>query len=559
MMIDTLITLLQTSPARFENEVLEFKEADNTFRVRDLGVYFSALSNEANLRGVPYALLVFGVSDDGTVKGTSFMREPGFPDKPSKGLQRLKRAVAEQTNNRITFRDIHEVEFEGKRVVAFEIPPATRGIPTQWAGAAWAREGESLAPLPLSKIDEIRSQPPADWAKQPVAGAGLVDLDPDAVERVREVLTSRYGERRGLIDALDDVELLDKAGITLRGVVTNAAFVLLGSPDRAGLFEGPVPRITWSLCEADGKVRAYEHFGPPFLMTVDDVLAKVRNERYRLLDGASSLVPREISEYDPWTLRELLGNAIAHQAYDLGRKINIEEFPDRVEVLNEGSFIPGTIETALRIGYRPAYYRNPFLCDAMLQAGMLDQNAMGIRTMCENARGRRMPLPTYDLSEEGRVRVVVYNHEIDPAFAGIVAADPELPIASLLALDQIQKGLPCDPDEQELLVARGMVERRAGGKLRLVRASGDVAVATPSASLRSDPSARPAPTLSEAIVEALRVSPLSRNRLAELLEQSYRNSSDFGDRVYRALKDLERDGKVVGEGGTRARVWRLRD
>lgn len=35
-----------------ESEVIEFKHAENNFDKRKLGKYFSALSNEANLKGV---------------------------------------------------------------------------------------------------------------------------------------------------------------------------------------------------------------------------------------------------------------------------------------------------------------------------------------------------------------------------------------------------------------------------------------------------------------------------------------------------------------------------
>ena len=45
---NTLQTLL-LSP---ENEVVEFKEAKNSFDVNELGKYFSALSNEANQRAI---------------------------------------------------------------------------------------------------------------------------------------------------------------------------------------------------------------------------------------------------------------------------------------------------------------------------------------------------------------------------------------------------------------------------------------------------------------------------------------------------------------------------
>ena len=46
-----------------ETEVVEFKWAQNSFSDEDLGQYFSALSNEANLKAVEYSWLVFGVDN----------------------------------------------------------------------------------------------------------------------------------------------------------------------------------------------------------------------------------------------------------------------------------------------------------------------------------------------------------------------------------------------------------------------------------------------------------------------------------------------------------------
>lgn len=39
--------------------------------------------------------------------------------------------------------EIYEVNMDGHRIVAFQIPPATRGIPRTWNGAAYAREDEN--------------------------------------------------------------------------------------------------------------------------------------------------------------------------------------------------------------------------------------------------------------------------------------------------------------------------------------------------------------------------------------------------------------------------------
>ncbi|MDR2971404.1 MAG: ATP-binding protein, partial [Bacteroidales bacterium] len=54
-----------------ENEVVEFKEAKSQFDKDKLGQYFSALANEANLKGQKQSWLVFGVSNNKSIVGTT--------------------------------------------------------------------------------------------------------------------------------------------------------------------------------------------------------------------------------------------------------------------------------------------------------------------------------------------------------------------------------------------------------------------------------------------------------------------------------------------------------
>lgn len=58
-----LQTLLATLIERWESEVVEFKRAGDSYSTSEIGKYFSALANEANLRNLERAWLVFGVHD----------------------------------------------------------------------------------------------------------------------------------------------------------------------------------------------------------------------------------------------------------------------------------------------------------------------------------------------------------------------------------------------------------------------------------------------------------------------------------------------------------------
>ena len=112
----------------YENEIVEFKEAKNQYHFDKIGKYFSALSNEANLNSKAVAWLVFGVKDsDKSFVNTRFRTNPA-------DLHSLKAEIANQTTNRITFREIHEVDTLKGRVLLFEIPAAPQGIPIAYKG-----------------------------------------------------------------------------------------------------------------------------------------------------------------------------------------------------------------------------------------------------------------------------------------------------------------------------------------------------------------------------------------------------------------------------------------
>lgn len=114
--------------ARWESEVVEFKQAGNDYGTDRIGEYFSALSNEANLRNEECAWLVFGVDNKTRcVVGTNYRPE-------AERLQGLKVQIAQSTEPSITFRHIHVLEHPLGRVVLFEVPPAPRGIPIAWKG-----------------------------------------------------------------------------------------------------------------------------------------------------------------------------------------------------------------------------------------------------------------------------------------------------------------------------------------------------------------------------------------------------------------------------------------
>lgn len=98
--------------AHHENEVVEFKEAKTTYNFNDIGKYFSALSNEANLRGKSEGWLIFGVSNAMEIVGSNFRKE-------GQSLQNLKKELRQYTNQGLIFQEIYVLQVNGKRVILF--------------------------------------------------------------------------------------------------------------------------------------------------------------------------------------------------------------------------------------------------------------------------------------------------------------------------------------------------------------------------------------------------------------------------------------------------------
>lgn len=144
-----------------ETEWLEFKEAKNQYDFNKLGKYFSALSNEANLKEQACGWLIFGVKDDRSVCGSQFREDRTH-------LDSLKQEIANHTTGNITFDEIYVVDHPNGRVVMFKIPPARRGVPTAWKGHWYGRDGSSTGALSLMELEKILSnsdehQVNSDW------------------------------------------------------------------------------------------------------------------------------------------------------------------------------------------------------------------------------------------------------------------------------------------------------------------------------------------------------------------------------------------------------------
>lgn len=439
----------------YEDEVVEFKKAENNFDFDDLGKYFSALSNEANLRDKDFAWLVFGVENKTReALGTTYKNS-------MTSLQKLKHDLAQHTTDRNTFRDIFELKVDGKRVLMFQVPAAPRGIPMGWQGHFYARQGESLVALDMSKYEEIRRQTAVeDWSKKIVEEATMDDLDPEAIKKAREKYAKKHPELVKEMKKWDDVTFLNKAKITLRGKITNTAILLVGRTESEYLISPAVARIRWIYKDSTGTERDFAIETCPFVVATDTIYNKIRNFKYLMINPElSTMVPDNLETYDPFIIREALNNAIAHQDYGCQGMINIVEEEDRLIFTNMGRFIPDSVRSVLVNDAPEEHYRNKMLANAMVELGMVDTIGSGIKRMFDKQRERLFPMPDYDFSDN-RVKVTIVGKVLDIDYAMLLSRDKTLSLLDIEMLSRIQMHRPLNNDEIAYLRKRKLVEGR---------------------------------------------------------------------------------------------------
>jgi len=543
--------LRQLCNLQAETEIVEFKEAKKTYDFKKLGMYFSALSNEANLKDQPYAWLVFGVEDKHhRIVGSDFRQR-------RKDLDRLKGEIADKTTNRITFIEIHELILAEGRVIMFQIPAAPNGLPVAFEGHYYGRDGEQLSALNIEEIERIRGGAQReDWSAAIVAKAGIEDLDPAAIHTARENFKSKFPEKATEVDTWSDIMFLNKAKLTIKGRITRTAILLLGKEEAEHYISPSEAKIRWLLKDSNDRDKDYLIVGCPLLLAVDKIYAKVRNLKYRYIKD-ETLFPEEVSQYEPYTIREAINNCIAHQDYTKHGRINVVEKEDQLIFTNLGRFIPGSVERVVIDDAPEEYYRNRFLATAMFNLKMVDTAGGGIKKIFNFQRERFFPMPDYDIAGD-RVKVTILGKVLDLEYATLLAKNEHLTLEEIMMLDKVQKKKTLSPHEEKYLKKKKLIEGRKPNfyiSLEMAQKTGQKAVYSKNKGLDKAYYL----TLIRLFikehksVERSDVNNLLWNKLPEWMEDKQKRI-----KINNLLSELKRNGEIENRGSIVKPKWELK-
>ena len=448
-----------------------------------------------------------------------------------------------------------------KTVWVIHIPKHEPRLPVYAHRKAWQRIADSLVEMTPERKQKILSEPSrsfVDWSANIIESATIDDLDPSAIRMAREKYVEKFPSRAKEVESWSDLTFLNKAKITRSGKITNTAIILLGKEESEHLISPAVCIIRWKLLTQDDSNKDFHNFHIPMIKAVDEITKEyIRNTSY-VYTISGNIFPENMKRYDMFTLREPINNAIGHQDYGMGTRIELLEYEDeKLVIQNYGRFIPRSVEDVVEKDCPESQYRNPFLMEAMCNIGMADTEGGGIKKLFVQQKRRFFPMPSYTLADE-KVICEIRGKVLDENFARILVNNPELSLPEIILLDKVQKKKYADLTNDAIahLRQRGFVEGRRTNlylSYKIVRNSKHVGLKASYIKNKSFDDSY----YKKLILDYLKkFNSASRNDIEELLNDKLPevlNDTQKYNKVTNLLASLRREGKIY----VKSRLWYL--
>ena len=334
-------------------------------------------------------VIYLGVKDDGEVLGVSNAKKL-MEDIPNKIISKMS-----------IYPDIRQVEKDGKDVIEIEVAPSMAAVSLD--GVVYKRVGATNQILKGAALQEFYlSRPSGAWDARIIPDAKLNEIDPDAVEYLKE-----SGIRKGRLSkesAKDSVEKVLKSLnlMTEDDKLTMAALLLFGkNPQRycidarfkIGRFgAGAANLIIQDLVDGD-LIRM-----PDRVLDILDAKYLVRPIHYK---GLRRVEPLEIPEKG---LREIICNSIIHKQYD-GPDIQMRVYDDRIDLWNFGKLPEGYTFEQMFMPHR-SMPRNKLIANAFYYAGLIEAWGRGFEIITEEFTKDGLAVPTFK-EEFGGVTAII--------------------------------------------------------------------------------------------------------------------------------------------------------
>lgn len=529
---------LQTWMSAKEDEHLEFKEAKTQFDFERLLKYCVAFANEGGGR------LILGVTDERPRRVVG-----------SRAFRKLEQTKADLTERLRLRLDVEEIQHTDGRVLVFQVPSRPIGVPVDDRGTYWMRSGESLIPMTPDQLRRIFAETSPDFSAEICTSAQQDDLNPDAVEVLRQRWQRKSPDQD--ISTRTPDQLLADAELIVDGGVTYAALVLLGTRKALGRHLAQAELVfEYRPDEAPGPAAERREFRQGFLSVLDDVWRFVnkRNDRQHFQQG---LFVSDLPTFDERVVREAVLNAVSHRDYRHGGSVFVRQYPRRIEIVSPGGFPSGiTPDNALR-RQNP---RNRRIAEVLAKCGLVERAGQGFDLIFRECIRQSKPLPDFSHTDAHEVGLTLHGDIQDPDFLLFLEEIGREQVAAFglddfLVIDLVHRGqrVP-DPlkSRVEHLQERGIIERVGRGRgvrlllsRRFYRHIGKAGVYTRKRGLDRE-------TNKELLLKHIQDNRREGSPLRELVQVLPALSRA---EVQNLLRGLRHEGRIHNVGRTKAARW----
>ena len=518
-----------------EGEHVQFKEAKNRFDFGDAAKCCCALANNGGGK------LVFGITDKRprSVVGSEAFEQP----------ERTRMGLIEKLRINIDFQLFN---YEGKRVLVFDVKSRPIGLPVQYDGVAWIYEGDTLKHMPEDMRRSIYEETGCDFSAMICDGATVDDLDETAIEIFCAEWIEKSGNKQ--LTTLSKDQLLHDCGAITDEGVTYAALILFGKNAAIIKYLPQVEIIfEYRSSEASGPASQREEFKVGFFNCYDRLweLVNLRNDKQHYQEGFFVF---DIATFNERVVREAILNAVSHRNYQFGGSIFVRQFRDRLVVESPGGLPFGITLDNILDRQLP---RNRRIAEILSLCGMVERSGQGMNLMFELSVQEAKPLPDFTGTDNFFVSVTLNGLIIDKAMLSVIKRISErcaelLSTEDFLVIDALYHERSLNEKMRfrlNRLIVMGIVEHIGRKKYVLARslyaATGKTGVHTRHVGLDRD-------TNKELLLKHIRQNNEVGTPFKELQQVL---PSQSRCQIQKLLRELRVAGKVISVGKTSAARW----
>ena len=289
---------------------------------------------------------------------------------------------------------VDELGYASARLLVVSVPEGLdvhatrRGLVTR----RWNDQCLPMRPTDVSRLDDERRG--ADWTSQS-SGRPVLEIDPDALLRVRALLRSAQDESRRALGLASELDVLSGLRLVhLDGTLNRAGEILLCRDAGSAAEE----ILVYQYRHTPGGEAAYaRRWGTPMVTAFAEAMEAMTARIGITPVNTSAGQQLQVEDYPVLAVREALGNALLHGDYRERRVVQIEHSPDSLTVRSPGPLVAGiTPDNILTAGSRARF---PLLAGATRTLGLAEELGQGVdRMFREMARsGRSTPTVAVEL------------------------------------------------------------------------------------------------------------------------------------------------------------------